>query len=298
MSGLGLKIALPAAYTDNTLPVLHDDALLTTGSLLLIDPAHSSNPLLTVPTPGSPSVPNIAWKECAACIGSGTQSTLASAFVFDVSYVANTDGKLELTTKGGLHGIVSITTQNASNHGFRIASAALLNTYIAANPSHTFFLSQEIYATRVVTPTGNATIARIHDTASLPRFLHSFAFGGSNVNNNVANTLSGQIRVPASLNAMGSQIRDGAANTWQSAAPVGATTQVTAEWGRTGSENAAFSNVFPSYILYRQYLEDLTVSGRSWATVDALIVARNQADVLTSGGRYFGDTYTNPSVIA
>jgi hypothetical protein len=52
-----------------------------------------------------------------------------------------------------------------------------------------------------------------------------------------------------------------------------------------------------SHIIYRFYLEDLTVSGLSYATVDALSRAEDTKHVLTAGGRYYGDTFTDPTTI-
>lgn len=56
---------------------------------------------------------------------------------------------------------------------------------------------------------------------------------------------------------------------------------------------ATYRNKQNSVILYRAYIEDLTVSGRTYAEVDALDYALYQA-AFAAGGRYFGDTYTDP----
>ena len=52
-----------------------------------------------------------------------------------------------------------------------------------------------------------------------------------------------------------------------------------------------------SWKLYRFYLEDLTVSGRTYAEVDAMDNALYTQEVLTPGGRYYGDTQTSVSTI-
>lgn len=52
----------------------------------------------------------------------------------------------------------------------------------------------------------------------------------------------------------------------------------------------------PSAIFYRFYLEDLTLSGRTWAEVDALD-ARLFASAFAPGGRYYADTFTDPATI-
>ena len=53
----------------------------------------------------------------------------------------------------------------------------------------------------------------------------------------------------------------------------------------------------PSRAVYRMYIEDLTVSGRTYAQVDAIDYAQFTKDVLTVGGRYYGDTYTDPTTL-
>jgi hypothetical protein len=41
----------------------------------------------------------------------------------------------------------------------------------------------------------------------------------------------------------------------------------------------------------------LTVSGRTYAEVDAIDHALYTREVLTPGGRYYGDTYTDPATL-
>jgi len=53
-----------------------------------------------------------------------------------------------------------------------------------------------------------------------------------------------------------------------------------------------------SGVIYRAYMEDLQVSGRSYAAVDAIDFEQFTKHVLTAGGRYYGDTYTDPATIA
>ncbi|MBD7153500.1 hypothetical protein HPO45_27130, partial [Klebsiella pneumoniae] len=53
----------------------------------------------------------------------------------------------------------------------------------------------------------------------------------------------------------------------------------------------------PSFIFYRFYMEDLTVSGRSYATVDALDQALFDEAFYSSTGRYRNDHFSAPNVI-
>lgn len=51
-----------------------------------------------------------------------------------------------------------------------------------------------------------------------------------------------------------------------------------------------------SHILYRCYLEDLTVSGRTYEQVKAIDDALFAA-AFSSGGKFYGDTYTDPATL-
>jgi hypothetical protein len=69
-------------------------------------------------------------------------------------------------------------------------------------------------------------------------------------------------------------------------------------WPGTGNLTSANStDGSESRIFYGFYLEDLTVSGRTYQDVDALdLQAYNIA--FGTGGRYYNDTYTDPATIA
>lgn len=73
--------------------------------------------------------------------------------------------------------------------------------------------------------------------------------------------------------------------------------------GQYGATFAPSSGANPyvnpgAFLFYRAYIEDLTVSGRSYAAVDALDYAEYTKQVTTAGGRYYADTYTDPATIA
>ena len=68
-------------------------------------------------------------------------------------------------------------------------------------------------------------------------------------------------------------------------------------WGIDTSISSTYANKLHSWILYRTYVEDLSVSGRTYAEVDALDYALYEKHVLTADGRYYGDTYTDPATL-
>ncbi|MCB4842518.1 hypothetical protein LHV18_18025, partial [Providencia rettgeri] len=57
----------------------------------------------------------------------------------------------------------------------------------------------------------------------------------------------------------------------------------------------SLKHTLPAWIFYRAYIEDLTVSGRTWDEVNAIDKAMYEKEVISVGGRYFGDTFTAPA---
>jgi len=56
-------------------------------------------------------------------------------------------------------------------------------------------------------------------------------------------------------------------------------------------------NKSASGIFYKLYIEDLTVSGRSYEQVDAIDFAL-YTSAFSAGGKYYGDSFTDPATIA
>jgi hypothetical protein len=108
--------------------------LLTAGSLLLVDPTHPDGAWASgVP---ATTVVNRARTQAQAAAGTGVVGD------FDLTVtntLTGTDGIVERTTRGGLHGIISQTT-SAQNRRYTASSAALL-AYLAANVTHAYYLS-------------------------------------------------------------------------------------------------------------------------------------------------------------
>jgi len=295
----GLKMVLPTSFTDTSLSVLHDDAILSSGSLMLVDAIHSANPWASgVPTNGF-AIPNIAWKEAAALLGSGTQSSLAGQLIVSGSINNNTKGKMERSGKGGLHVIVSQATALTSSDGVVANLPQAIRTYIKNNPTHSYYFSAWDYVTRIQPGTVNSAngIALYDISAGNTGAL--LVMPRTDVIVTTSGASSGS-RVAPSLNAAGARYISQAVPS--SSLNLDTQTEGGAIWGAPSSTyNAAVlasrNNLWPSSIMYRYYLEDLTVSGRSFAAVDALDYALYQAAVTTSGGRYNGDTFTSPTTV-
>lgn len=286
----GFKTILPDAFTGAGLAnkILYDDAMMNPGSLILLDGAHSLGKLTA--TVGS-QTPNIAYSTAAALCG-GVQNTLSP--VLTQGGAAAGFGK-ELTTKGGLH----IATRQATitaNDGYWLTLPALIEAYLLANPSHAMFMSMWSNITRIgqAPLVGNAyEMASLNNTTSGTANFRSMM--GAKDWSTSANR-SGSRR-SAGLNGAGNQIMNDGSNI-----TTGTVTDYQPHmifWGPVGSWSSLSTNPqnLPSWVLYRFYFEDLTVSGRTYAQADADDYAAYNI-AFGAGGKFYGDTYTAPATLA
>jgi hypothetical protein len=311
MVAAGVKIVLPGSFTDTTLPVMRDDSILTPGSLFLWDAAHSAEPssgflLPQDPVAGGAVIYNAAWKEAAAALGSGTASTLAGSLsLAALSAAGTTKGKVERSAKGGIHGIVSQSVALVAGDGLATTIPIVLRDYLWTNRAHSFYSSIWFNVTRppqniagkfsqvLDNASGNYAYGppslRIAGPAADQQFSQSGLGARAPVTPSVNGPQIGTAAV-ANINALPSQALAESGNygfNWGGRSP---TASVVLPNGNGGG--------FASFIAYRYYLEDLTVSGRTYAAVDAIDFARFTAEVMTVGGRYYGDTTpTAPSAI-
>jgi hypothetical protein len=208
-----------------------------------------------------------------------------------------TKGKIERTTKGGLHVIVSQVQSLASGDGAGITFDSAILSYLQANPSHSYYLSLWYNITRVdpsTSPTNDysemVSIGMNNSTATMIAALMGTGqfFPASNLGVQAVTNALG-----LALASIGAASPAGTPSTFGRAAAWGAATAS----GYNAAVLSSRNGHWPSWAYYRTYLEDLTVSGRTYATVRALDVAA-QATAFASGGRYNGDTIpTAPSTI-
>lgn len=292
----GLRLTIPASFTDTTLPILRDDPILFTGSLALHEPASLANPIAAgLPAQGG-AVPNIAWKEAGAALGSTYTSASAPALFSYGGAVgpAGAKGIIERTPKGGIHAIISQAQALAAGDHATLTLDTAIRTYLAANTAHRYYLSLWGQQTRLDPTPGASTYAE----------MASIGMGGS-VSTRIAALMdngqafgqaaSGQL---AATPIVAGNFLAAIGNVDIAGTPA-ANGRVT--WGTlTSSLNAAALGTrnghWPSWILYRVYLEDLTVSGRTYAAVKAIDDAQ-YATAFGTGGRYVGDTFTNPTTL-
>lgn len=293
------------ACTDTTLPKtsLIDRIINPDGALALFDLAHTYAPTTGVPTNGA-YVDNIAGAELAA-LTSATGNDLK--FQCLVSGVTGTTAVIERTGKGALHGIMTQSAQSGAVFHRYIMPAAL-RTYLLANPTNDIAVAMCYRVTRA------AADGSINANVRVPKWtMHNSA---SAVSNNIA-YLNSSGHYPTGATLLGQevgQLSDGefasgtpealeptiaviGVNGWTGSVP-GSTASLITEFG-FGTFNSYTSSTYynkhPSYIIYWFYIEDLTVSGRTYADVAMAAELKFASDFATTG-RFYNDTFTAPAI--
>lgn len=298
---MGLMIRSDAETTDTTAPVIKVyDRILTDGSLVLFDTANPMGDWTAgVPADGG-YIDNLARDFIGALITASNED----AYRGPVSKSANlftTKARFERTARGGLHGIVSQTQTINSGEGYAISLPNAAKQYVVNNPGHTYFISVWKRQTRSIK--GLDPVADRN-----PAFLSLAAYPSPDVNNlavfskngiNMANRTGYR-----GTGAESDQVEDwqgiynAAGSGWNGTAPTSISSfyGYVTEFARPANGNSTVSG-HPSFIFYRFYMEDLTVSGRSYATVDALDQALFDEAFNSSTGRYRNDHFSAPNVV-
>jgi len=206
----------------------------------------------------------------------------------------------ERTPKGGLHVAASQTNQGTDNQYNSIDSSRAAKAWLLANPSHSYYFSFWDTVTKPAVDTGNTP----------PQMVFNTLLGGGTSNyftvmnfkdtvNNLpvsgnANRL-GYVDSQGTPNSLGNRFRNMGIN--QATGAFSGLLGAAFIAGQTGawSQAATYGNKSASRIWYRAYVEDLTLSGRTYADVSSQDQAL-WAAAFGAGGRYNGDTYTAPTI--
>lgn len=288
----GIRIVIPSSFTDNTLPVLREDPILPkAGALYLIEPTHTVSPWSAGVPANEALLPNVAKTQAEALLGVGNTN---ATFYRSANFSGNI-GFMERSAKGGLHSIAT-QTNDVANAGGSIRYSQAFNNYLYANQDHEYFFS---LWSRVTRP-----------PASAIEFISQV--GSGNGSTDLAITVHEQVNsrtyptsapgvthrreaVPRGVN--GEALVNMANKAWKTAPTSSSFTAAAAVFSNgTGVQNNRL-NQHASWIFYRMYVEDLTVSGRTAAQVDAIDNELYLRQVMTPGGRYYGDTFTSPSTL-
>lgn len=300
-------IQLTSTFTDTTLPKDRIDPVLPdAGALYLWDAAHPAGPQPAGVPAQSSAMPNIAWQQAAAMIGSGDATTLSMKALLTTGAGAYGTGGLSLlerTAKGGIHSITS-QASDPGTVGFGISLADPLMTYVLGNsPEHFFYWSVWTRTTRSdwAAPVSAGKRESYLEISNGSSGSSNYLAGIFNAGN--AKGASGNAgRAPADGQAVGPFLSNVVSKEWTGTEPAtAAQSQRLAAVIGAGvgayQYTAGIRQSKASRIVYRVYAEDLTVSGRTYSQVDALDLAQYTKDMITAGGRYVGDTFTAPSTI-
>lgn len=290
-------IVLDTEITDTTAPKLAlVDPIESSGSLLLIEPGHPTAGAVPALANGA-VMANLFRANALAVVGSGGVSDMDAEVV--VSGTITDRVRMEYTAKKGIHGYATqVDGVVPAGTGVLVSAKAGLRAFAGFKKAtgHDIFYSVWQRTTRQAV--AQNTILVEHGSAANAEQNVIFRkttiqFGdGSNV------ALPGASQ-GADASGLGLLRRSTGART-ANASLDNTANVLGAEWGApAGSYNnavAAFRDDLPSWVLYRFYVEDLTVSGRTYAEVDAIDAALYSA-AFGAGGRYAGDTFTDPATL-
>jgi len=297
---MGKRLIIPGVNTFAG-PKIYADPILSSGSLLLWDPTHPAGGDAGGVVNGT-ILSNIAADIAAEILGI-TESE-ARPTIINTAGANSVQAVKQRSGKGGLAGIYSKAqpvgdTSGNNNLGVR---AQYLRNYMFSNRlTNSFFVSVWVRSLRSGRRgSQNAPQALMYFSASVgatTNFLYVPSGGNSPGANNLGQRNVGassyqslwDVDAPRILNVAMSR-----ANGWETGDVKGSlyptfTTGSVDAWG--GSNQPG-----PSGVIERAYIEDLTVSGRTYAEVDAIDFALFTA-AHASGGAWFGDTYPNPSIL-
>jgi hypothetical protein len=281
----GIKITLGTTFTDTTLPKLYPDAIMNDGSLMLVDMSNAGGWDYGTNVPVNGNIAgNLAWSQAATILGSGNRTTLSPVIA---NLTMDATGKIEFTGKKGLHVITSQTAPNGAGKGMVINLPAAFTAYMINNSTHKFYFSLWHRNTRIGLNVNEAHFALGGSTSHYMALMMVngnagiTTGGGGSYLSNGANALGISHRVICTTGVVGSP-------------STGSTNQL--PFGNKGWASAFTANLASSWILYKFYIEDLNVSGRTYAQVLALDQSLNAA-AFAAGGQFYNDTYTDPATL-
>lgn len=289
----GRVITLPGvSFVASDAPLLvTTDPIESAGSLYLVDCTHPAGAWPSgVPASGD-TVPNLFGSTLSGLSSGAVDPTIVIGGTIDDAII----GSIERTGKGGLHVIVSQAHALSLGDGVKITMPSALEAYLASHTSHHYYLSVWDRLTRA--QGANADACWTVSTTN------------TSTNSGIAVGYVVAFGTPVGVNRLNQDILDNVlgprfGNVATDACAGSVTNNKTAGpiWGAPidGVGSTALSNrngKWPSAAFYRCYIEDLTVSGRTYAEVHAIDTTLFADLVLTPGGRYYGDTWTSPSEI-
>ncbi|WP_163398149.1 hypothetical protein [Flavobacterium fluviatile] len=285
----GFKLKLPDAVTDTNMPILYPDPIMSKGSLFLFDPSNSVGGSPTILTNGG-TVPNLAWKSAAEIIGSGNALTLAAKI--STSGITSSTGILEMTNKKGVHFIYSKINGTSNTQWNCIFPDGIKTHLLNSWTTKKLYVSVWGQVTRIG-DTNTSAFILIGNSSTFPSNYKTYFSRDSTL----PNTNLGRRELPSIPNTVGKYFRNIAQAGSTGTTPTNlASTIAQIKLGAGNAFGFFEANKCDSRIIYRVYVEDLDISGRTYSEVDALDKALYD-EAFGTGGKYYNDTFTDPATL-
>lgn len=299
-----LRYQVPGLNADPTAPILGFGDLLTHGSLAYVEPSRDG--LTAAPAVGD-SLVNYAR---------GSLSRMTGAAMADLDAVLTDNsltpgvGRMELTAKGALHGYVNTAAASALFARISVIPAAA-QEWILANPTHEYLFCAGVRRTGaavlVAAPAAPAArpIVAVRAPGSVTAAGQLF-YIQYKPDSGAAGDGARTIIYPASgytgvtLFAKEDLVIDTPTRITAARGtnfPADITDEIVGEvrWDPPANSGGIVQGG-NSFIFDFFFAEDLTESGRAAAAVNTLLANKKSAD-FASGGRYYGDTWTDPATV-
>jgi hypothetical protein len=272
-------------------PLLADVAA---GPLIMFEPGNPFQPLVGVPANGA-HLPNLAGELAQATIGAAPGNLVAASTAHEAG---STRALIERSALGGLHMMNSQAHQDATFENFQVALPAAIEAFLAAHTDHDLYVSVWWRETRACAAGYNG----VNHLAGIRKGATSWITSSGDRWLSIGSQSNNLHQTPATGTLLGrGSDRSGAVGSYLMWIGGGVAASPSTPFDPTGplvllgAAVAAQVNKLPSQLLYRVYVEDLTVSGRSTADVITIDQADYTAQCKTVGGRYYGDTWTDPA---
>lgn len=285
------------ALTDNTAPrIKYRDKIESAGSLYLFDGNHSYGQFSGLPNPGE-EIPNVLANFAAEVVGANEADL---HHVVNVSHTDDSSFKKERTAKGGIHGILTQAGGQTANRHFLIRADYAIRDYILANLANHYYISfwQTVTRPALETTAPQSPFHFVNGSSSTSNYLFHNTWGTPSPSEGSAVYLGR--RVSPDYDDYNTPVDTPRFAAVGVSGPTGNpptdTNNIELGVGTFGAWGGFNFNEGASRILYRAYIEDLTVSGRTYAEVEAIDYALFQ-EAFAEGGKFYGDTYTDPATL-
>lgn len=297
------KLVIPGLKIDPSAPKLAtiDQAMPEQGMIALIEPGHSYEPFTGALATGV-YLPNIALAQAKAQAGL-SHAVGDNAYRPAISKTGTSEPSIfERSSKGGIHVAPSRAAGSSSGVQFgyignsRPSLENVFGTWMNSIASHSFYVAQWGRWTRLlpVLTSGGYQISQIGGSNTLGAMYGR----GAGQTGEIAYPTGGSQRTGVFGENIGpiAQLApffiDAAWVPNLSPAPSNINASWWARINHTGSE----PEKSPAMVFYDWVIEDLTVSGRTYAQAHAAWFGKYTREVKTAGGKYYNDTVpTSPA---